>query len=267
MNNPPVWQMISEAINALPNPATYNDIKSFIKDKWGEVNEQTINAQIVVLTVNHQSRIHYPENKRPRVANGRYDVLFSVGRGIVERYDSAKHGIWEICQKDELGALGVQLLQSEVEKESIAEIKDTVSFKFEAHLRDFIISNLHVVRTSKLELYVTDSGVVGKEFRTEDVGIIDILAVDENEHFFVFELKLERGPDKALGQLLRYMGWVKKHLANGKKVNGVIVASKMDTKIKYAVSVVENIELYEYEMNFKLSSTSLSTTGENVSLN
>jgi hypothetical protein len=49
------------------------------------------------------------------------------------------------------------------------------------------------------------------------------------------------------------MGWVKKNLANDKLVKGVIVANKMDEKIKYAVMMTSDITLYEYEMNFVLS--------------
>jgi RecB family endonuclease NucS len=77
--------------------------------------------------------------------------------------------------------------------------------------------------------------------------------LDEEGNFIVFELKLSRGADKALGQILRYMGWVKKNLANDKLVKGVIVANKVDEKIKYAVMMTSDITLYEYEMNFVLS--------------
>jgi len=32
-----------------------------------------MNCQIIVCTVNHPSRIYYPENKKPRVATLKYD--------------------------------------------------------------------------------------------------------------------------------------------------------------------------------------------------
>ena len=68
----------------------------------------------------------------------------------------------------------------------------------------------------------------------------------------VFELKLSKGADRAVGQLLRYMGWVKMKLAKDKKVRGVLVANKMDDKIKYAILSTNDIELFEYEMKFEL---------------
>ncbi len=60
-----VWQMIKEAVENLGGKATYSEIKDFIRNKYGEVNESTINCQIIACTVNHPSRIHYPENKKP----------------------------------------------------------------------------------------------------------------------------------------------------------------------------------------------------------
>jgi hypothetical protein len=38
-----------------------------------------------------------PENNRPRIANDKYDFLYSVSRGVVTLYDPKKHGVWEIA--------------------------------------------------------------------------------------------------------------------------------------------------------------------------
>jgi len=95
-SRPFVWQMIKEAVENIGCQASYSAIKEYIKSKFGEVNDSTINAQIIVCTVNHASRVHYPENKKPRLADSRYDFLFSTGRGQVESYNPTKHGIWEI---------------------------------------------------------------------------------------------------------------------------------------------------------------------------
>ena len=54
-----------------------------------------------------------------------------------------------------------------------------------------------------------------------DVGSIDILAAAADNTLAVMELKRDRGPDSALGQLARYMGWVRAHLAAGAPVRGV----------------------------------------------
>jgi hypothetical protein len=58
-------------------------------------------------SVNHPSRIHNPENKRPRAARPQYDCLYHVGRGRVERYDPERHGSWEIYA-NESGKLAIR---------------------------------------------------------------------------------------------------------------------------------------------------------------
>jgi 5-methylcytosine-specific restriction protein A len=102
MKRPYVWQMIKEAINTFDRKVSYLDIKEYINDKWTAVNQKTITAQIIVLSVNHYSRIHYPENQKPRLTNSNspYDLLFKTDRGKIEKYNLSEHGIWEIC-KDE----------------------------------------------------------------------------------------------------------------------------------------------------------------------
>jgi hypothetical protein len=102
-----------------------------------------------------------------------------------------------------------------------------------------------------LKLFRDSAGRTGIEFPT-DVSPIHILAVDEGGNLFVFELKLSRGPDKAMSQLLRYMGWVKKSLAGEKGASGIIVARTMDEKLRYAAFAVPNVRLLEYEVNFQL---------------
>ncbi|KAF2519727.1 DUF91 domain-containing protein [Flavobacterium salilacus subsp. salilacus] len=255
MERPYVWQMIKEAVENLGGKATYPEIKNYIFDKWGEVNNSTINAQCLVLSVNQPSRIHYTENHKPRFTNGNlpYDVLFSTGKGQVVLYNPEEHGIWEIYKND-FDGLEIRQQISNDDFEEIIEIEDEKNFVFplEANLRDFLIKNLDTVKGKKLSLYIDENGRDGREYQTK-VGLIDILAIDEKGNFVVFELKLNRGMDRALGQLLRYMGWIKKELAGDKKVSGIIVANKMDEKIKYAVSIIPDISLWEYQMTFELN--------------
>lgn len=127
------------------------------------------------------------------------------------------------------------------------------SFGLEFQLRDFIAQNIGGIdiQGKRLELYVDPTGRDGIEFPTA-VGPIDILAVDRAGAFFVFELKRARSPDHAMGQLTRYMGWVKQTIGRGHDVNGVIVAKDISESLRYAVSVVPNVSLFEYEVEFHL---------------
>lgn len=254
---PFIWEMVKEAMDALYNgkKVGYKEIKDWIINKYGIHNEGTLNAQIIVCIVNHPSRIHYPENKKPRIANTKYDFLFLISKGQVVKYNPDEHGIWEI-KVDDYGKLSVgQLFQEDTEYISQQEyISDEYLFPLESHLRDFIAKNIKTIKFNdkQLKLFVDETGRDGVEYPTE-VGPIDVLTTDNDGNFVVFELKLERGPDRALGQLLRYMGWLKSKKASDKKVFGVIVAKRMDDKLKFAINVTENIELFEYELDFKIA--------------
>jgi len=101
--------MIKEAVEALGGTATYRKIITYIREKYRDVNEGTIRCQIVICTVNHPSRIHYPQNQRPRICNdSRYDFLYQIAPGEVTLYDPEKHGTWAIVEEE--GELKIQRL-------------------------------------------------------------------------------------------------------------------------------------------------------------
>jgi RecB family endonuclease NucS len=129
------------------------------------------------------------------------------------------------------------------------------SFTLEYQLRDFLASNLSTIKIveRRLRLFVDPTGCDGIEFPTA-VGPIDILAVDEEGSFFVFELKRANSADRAIGQLARYMGWVQHTIGRGRNVSGVIVARSISENLRYAASVVPNVHLLEYEIEFHLHS-------------
>lgn len=101
MSKIPVWQMIRDAVDSIGGDLiAISDIIKHITAKYERVNEGTIRAQALACTVNRQSRTGMPENHRPRIANSKYDFLYSLGRGIVTKYDPIKHGVWEIAEQD-----------------------------------------------------------------------------------------------------------------------------------------------------------------------
>jgi len=129
------------------------------------------------------------------------------------------------------------------------------SFGLEFQLRDFLAQNISAIDVNgkRLRLYVDPTGRDGVEFPTA-TGPIDVLAVDDSGAFYVFELKRARTPDRAIGQVTRYMGWVQQTIGKDKEVNGVIVAKEISNGLRYAVSVVPNVNLFEYEVAFRLRS-------------
>jgi restriction system protein len=69
----------------------------------------------------------------------------------------------------------------------------------------------------------------------------------------VVELKKGRASDNVVGQIQRYMGYVKEELAEENQlVKGAIIALDDDLRIKRALSVTSNIDFYRYEISFKL---------------
>ena len=102
-----------------------------------------------------------------------------------------------------------------------------------------------------LQLYSDDEGKDGVEYQT-GVGRIDILAVDAQGSMVVIELKVSKGPDSVVGQLMRYKGWLKRHRAEGASVRGIIVASHISDRIRYAVADLPEISLKQYDLKIEL---------------
>jgi len=66
-------------------------------------------------------------------------------------------------------------------------------------------------------------------------------------------LKKGRASDMVVGQIQRYMGYVKEELlSEGQEVKGLIIGLYSDTKLKRALSVCNNIDFYRYKIDFKL---------------
>lgn len=128
---------------------------------------------------------------------------------------------------------------------------ESFEFALEAHLRDFLARNLSQIE-SGLTLFDAD-GRTGIEYAV-DGGRIDILAIDREGHPVVIELKLAQGRNKALGQLLYYMGWVDQNLGRG-TCRGIVIASDISSELAVAVSRVPGVTLYRYKMNFSLERT------------
>jgi RecB family endonuclease NucS len=243
---PYVWQMIREAIDALGGAATNVAVRDWILGRYPGTKVSTIQAQTTVCTVNHASRIHYPENRKPRTADTQYDFLFRPERGKLELYDLARHGVWEIVEGED-GRLRV--CQADVNGNGGDE-SGGEAFAAETHLRDYLTNHLEVIEPG-LQLFVDEDGTAGVEYLTA-IGRIDLLAVDTEEGLVVIELKVSRGPDAVCGQLLRYKGWVKRHLANGRRVRGFIVAQHISDRIRYALADAQDVYLKEYVLNITL---------------
>lgn len=254
-DTPTVREMVKEAVEVLGGDTTNTAVRDWILRKYPGTNTSTIQCHIIACTVNHLSRIHYTYNRKPRVCHGPYDFLFRPERGRVVVYEPAKHGVWKIVSAED-GSLAVvregeQPEPGESDEEVPTPGEGRAGFGAEAQLRDYLAVNLEAVEPG-LQLYVDDYGNTGVEYQTP-VGRIDLLAEDAEGGLLVIELKVERSPDKAVGQLLRYMGWVKRHLAEGKSVRGAIISQHVSDRLKYATADLQDVSLMEYELSVALA--------------
>jgi len=139
------------------------------------------------------------------------------------------------------------------------EVKDETSvistglFYMEQQLEDFIIRNWKETQFGKkYDLIFEDGELKSQQFRT-DIGRIDILAKDKTDgSYVVIELKRNQTSDDTVGQVTRYMGWIQDKLGD-ENVKGIIVAGSYDEKLYYAQKMLKNIEVFLYEVNFKLN--------------
>ena len=113
-------------------------------------------------------------------------------------------------------------------------------FETENELQNYIYDNWEKIEFSK-EWCLTEG-----LYNAKEAGEIDILArncIDPSK-WLVIELKKDVAYESTLGQIHRYMGWIKKNLAgdNGQVKGLIISAYPPDEKLKFALSMAVNIE-------------------------
>ena len=84
----------------------------------------------------------------------------------------------------------------------------------EKHLEEFMVANWGQTELGRdYDIYEEDGERVGQQYQS-DTGPLDILAVSKDKkRLLVVELKKGRASDAVVGQVLRYMGFVKEVLA------------------------------------------------------
>lgn len=134
------------------------------------------------------------------------------------------------------------------------DVEDPVAFAMEKHLEAFLVANWNQTELSKTySIYEEDGEPVGQQYAT-DAGPIDILAVSrDGKRLLVVELKRGRASDVVVGQILRYIGYVKEQIAEADQiVEGAIIALEDDQKLRWALAAVPSIAFYRYQVSFRL---------------
>jgi hypothetical protein len=260
----PHWQVVADFVRANPAGVTLRQIREELVAHGRKASNAFPDA--TSLSVNEPSRVHYAGGKEVRRTDthNRYDILFRRPDRSYVLYDPAVHGVWEVAKGSDGKTRQVRLVAEPAETTEDGDAPDDAAttqvpgtddeassqFRLESHLRDYLAQNLSVFTSlgTSLSLYEEDNEPRGVEYPT-DVGPIDILAVGQDGAYYVIELKVSRGADAAVGQVLRYMGAVRKSIAAGKPVYGVIVAASFTDRIRAALSEVrDRVFALEYEL-------------------
>jgi Endonuclease NucS C-terminal domain len=208
---------------------------TWFKEHYPNIKEATVAAHLIRLSTNTPTRLHY----NPR-ADGSDDFFFKLDSRHFRLYHPGKDPL-------PLTEFNPQPLDSETDG---AGEDESSEFAYEHDLRDFLAKNLHLIEQG-LRVY-QDEGVSGVEFPAGG-RFIDILALDKSENYVVIELKVSRGYDRTVGQILRYMAWIAKNQADpGQSVRGVIVAKEITEDLRLACSQVSGVQLFEYTLSVSL---------------
>jgi len=115
----------------------------------------------------------------------------------------------------------------------------------ERTLEDFLEFNL--------DLLEKGLSLVARQYSTP-TGPLDLLARDRRKRWVVIELKRGRAADRTVGQLLRYMGFIVRERAGGKRsrVRGFAVAPDPDKRLIHAAEGAGvPIEVFEFTVQGK----------------
>jgi len=231
----PVRSLIPEMIAALVHQPgqtfSKDDAIDWFAQRYPKIKLGTISAHLIRFSTNAPGRLHH--GFRPDE-----DLLYQVDGSHFRTYDASKDPM-PIHSKGDVPAPNPPTWFEETEEPR--------EFAYESDLRDFLARNLSLIEPG-LQLY-QEEGVTGIEF---PVGgrFIDILAVDVNKSLVVVELKVSRGYDRVVGQLLRYMAWIQKnHAEEGQAVRGIIVAREITDDLKLACAFLPNVSLFTYGLS------------------
>jgi len=193
----------------------------------------------------------WPNFDRGEGVGGRYEKINSL---LVRLGSDLAIDLWT------LDALWWFLLEPDRLPQAAAQttaqtVQGGESFALERQLEEFLLENWDRTPLAKeWTIFKTpDDPEAGNQFPT-DVGRIDILAVHrEQPRFLIVELKRNQSTDQTVGQALRYVGWVKKHLAKeGQSVEALIIAHQAEKDAQYALSTLPNVSMMTYEVEFRL---------------
>jgi len=211
------------------------ELYDWFNKNYPEVKKGTLYGHLVKLSVNASSRKHHYFR-----ADGSDDILYQTDTDTFRLYNK------ETDNKPE---------PSEIEP---TDEEKGQEFIYEKDLQNFLARNMSIIEPG-LKLYEDEETKKNGLEYPVDRRYIDILALDKNDNFVVIELKVSRGYDKVVGQLLRYKNWIKRNIAeNSQSVRGIIICKEITDDLLLACDGLDDIELFDYELFLKLHKREIS---------
>lgn len=222
---------------------TTGRVLSWFSTNFPKLQHSGVKANLVLLSTNDKNRLHHPHKPED-------DLLIKIAPGQFRLYEPGKDPapIHELVEGDVV--IEEEQTAADDFRDGAAPVGST-EFLLERDLQLYLAKNLDKIEPG-LKLYQGEL-TTGLEF---DAGgrRIDILAVDKNGAFVVLELKVSKGYDRVVGQLLRYVNWIRQNLAeNQQKVRGMIVCRLMSEDLRLACASIKDVELFEYQLSVAVS--------------
>ena len=236
----PVRELLQTALDDLPDPFTSQDMVQWFATRYEGVNPHTVRQHLRFASVN------VPPGTADRHWRDEERTVYRLSPGHFTRYRPAVHGDFEqglpvgLAEETEVDDLG----------DGPADAAEA-SFALEVHLEEFMEANWSSIDFGRsLRIWADEEGNRGRQYVT-DVGVIDFLCEDETANeLVVVELKRGKSSDRVVGQILRYMGWVREHTANGHSVSGIIITHEYDDQVRYAIAELPHVEAWTYRVSF-----------------
>jgi hypothetical protein len=206
-----------------------------VEDHYGELdvlyNQDHLESLIIELTYTTQDRRNNRPNETKIPFDGdAYNNLASY-RDAVRRYRRFLEDDSENFEPET------------TEIENIAESESIQTIGLEKDMQAAIRHNIGQVEQG---LKITDGG----RERSVETGFIDITAEDAEKTPVVIELKTGVAGQRAIAQILSYMGSVTEE-ENRDDIRGILVASEFDKKARAAAKVIPTLTLIRYKFSFQ----------------
>lgn len=215
------------------------EVVNWFSSKYPKIKPSTVAAHLTMMSVNAPTRVHYSYHSDP--AN---DLFVQIDKSHFRLYQPSSDAppLRKQARTTELADAG--------DEEQEDDGEGSKEFAYERDLKNYLARNLGKIETG-LQLY-EEEGITGIEFPAGN-RFIDILATDRQNNYVVIELKVSKGYDRVIGQLLRYMAWIERnHAEPSQRVRGVIVGSHISEDLRLAATKIADVDLFEYELSLTL---------------